>query len=187
MKKTFKTFIFAAASLIGCAPDYTMEDLFQNYNAENVNDTNDIYISGCGDLEPDDKEHSNGAGGSGGNGGDAEHSSEEYVCEDESDVIDDGNPCSYDHCHGGITVHDPIPGATCQMSNGFYGWCNQRYECTQFLVCEENHYDCNANPADGCETQTDGLVGTNCGGCGITCIAPQQCVSTPNNRKIHCE
>jgi hypothetical protein len=50
-----------------------------------------------------------------------------------------------------------------------YGTCSQR--------CNEGRADCNRNPADDCEVDTDSDP-RNCGGCGIVCdaIAGQACV-----------
>jgi hypothetical protein len=44
--------------------------------------------------------------------------------------------------------------------------------CT-ILACNAEYDDCDANSANGCETDIN--TNTDCGGCGITCNAPQTC------------
>lgn len=174
--------------MFGCAPDYTMYDLFGSSE----------YINECGD---------GGDGDVGGGGSDeipnlecknptqiagdckekvCSEFGEEIEIENNSDTMDDGNICTIDVCYNGRTIHNGDVGRSCEMSSGNYGWCNQRGECTQFLVCPINYHNCDNDLTNGCETQTNELENTNCGGCGITCVAPMSCSRISENVNSSC-
>jgi hypothetical protein len=74
----------------------------------------------------------------------------------ETNATNDSNNC------GGCGTKCPTPAnASAACNNGSCG----------IGTCSAGHKDCNADPADGCEVNTDNDP-NNCGGCGIRCSLP---------------
>jgi hypothetical protein len=101
-------------------------------------------------------------------------------CEGEPDVCPDGFANCYDGGECDIDLsNDPDHcgqcGNSCPANNGT-AHC-EAGECA--ITCGEGYDDCNADPTDGCETNTWGSV-TDCGGCGNVCSflnAAEACIA----------
>ncbi|NOY91673.1 MAG: hypothetical protein GXP55_10770, partial [Deltaproteobacteria bacterium] len=81
----------------------------------------------------------------------------------------DNDPANCGRCGEDCTGGGSMPGSTCTA-----GVCN--------LACPPGMMDCNNNPGDGCETDTDNDP-LNCGGCD-TPGAPTACPPAPNGIPI---
>ncbi|MCB9727924.1 MAG: VWA domain-containing protein [Deltaproteobacteria bacterium] len=86
---------------------------------------------------------------------------------------DTSDGCEYDVA--GLESDDANCGAcgvVCDPAHGA-GECSGG-ACT-IVSCDEGHWDCNGDPADGCEHDEASLESDvdNCGGCGVVCTADQ--------------
>jgi hypothetical protein len=122
--------------------------------------------------------------------------------EDDTNVFDDGNPCSPYVCTAGVPTHKPLlPGATCLMPGMVMGACEFDPDpTTDVLVCSacdpKIATSCSATPGDVCSEGTcvpisctdglkdDGETDIDCGGtaclpCGSlkACVKPTDCFS----------
>lgn len=99
------------------------------------------------------------------------------LVDDLEDIKDDDNQCTFDHCvivnDNLVSIHESEVGRQCEMSNGFYGWCNRENLCTQFLTCADRRLNCDGDPGNGCEAWI--FHRANCGGCGNVCPSGQNC------------
>lgn len=109
---------------------------------------------------------------------------------DDSDVFDDGDPCTADACQAGTPTNDIAPGVPCTTAKNTAGLCTQAGECVQCVVatdcvgdesCEQGQCvppTCVNGSADPGETDQD-CGGSVCPPCdaGQTCNVAADCIS----------
>lgn len=100
-----------------------------------------------------------------------------YLVPDDTDIPDDGNPCTKDSCTNGVLSHVLDPTAMCVLSGGKPGVCAPNptsgapscVECTSNAACSSNPgYVCVSNkcaPSHCADNATDsGETDRDCGG-----------------------
>ena len=113
--------------------------------------------------------------------------------------------CSTAVCQPGFADCNKVPADGCEVDTtsdtANCGGCgmacsfaNAVAQCSggtcAMTVCSSGFADCNQNPSDGCEINTQTDV-HDCGGCGVVCSAPGtcnagQCVYPPPTTPAHC-
>jgi hypothetical protein len=107
----------------------------------------------------------------------------------EADGGADASGCTAEEqlCHGiCVSVNDPLYGCgspSCEPCKAAHGAATCRARACTLLSCDLGYGDCNANEADGCET--DLSHATTCGACNAVCPATTP-VCAPGGPSFQC-